>query len=465
MLYDALQSKAAEEIESALFELMGRQVHDDYRARLRNLVANLRDPRNGELREAVLSGTLPANALCQMSSEELACKELRMKRQEQLLRAEKLRVIEHAEEVGLIFKEVAPASAHEAELSRSDATLKTDANPTNELAAPSDTMPTTENEQQIKTFLVNASDHPPSPPSQGLPVFSARDIHVCHDQGPAAKSEDMDHARSHQSPTISPKNDTNSLPRRSGDSASVRCFQENAFTALEAETVAYEDAAFRSPQLETGAPVSVNEQPLPEREENVPQIAPSATEFFAWNGSIITSAAPAFKPVLRLSRTHATSSAELFRLVELLGGQDAWMSETARIRQEDAWSFIRDVRERSSTRKLILFHLEKTCMDLESVARCQRATEELRKRERASLLIRDETLEVYFLPVTSETETCVGEHCAPDSAVLVCVVRRDALAGPTHPSANPEGNPVTVDASTPGFDVGLALQILSRQLH
>ncbi|KAF6001920.1 hypothetical protein F1559_001444 [Cyanidiococcus yangmingshanensis] len=113
MLFDALQSDAADGIESALFELMDRQVHDDYRARLRNLVANLRDPRNGELREAVLSGALPADALCQMNSEELACKELRMKRQEQLSRAEKLRVIERAEEVGLVFKEVAPPLARE----------------------------------------------------------------------------------------------------------------------------------------------------------------------------------------------------------------------------------------------------------------------------------------------------------------------------------------------------------------
>eukprot|EP00166_Cyanidium_caldarium_P002828 ctg_2773.g552 len=108
LLAQVLHAQLAESIEHALYLCLGERVNDEYRQRLRNLVSNLRDGRNPELRQAVLRGDIAPEALCRMNSDELASEQMRARREQQLSRAERLRVIESAEQVGLVFK----AQAH-----------------------------------------------------------------------------------------------------------------------------------------------------------------------------------------------------------------------------------------------------------------------------------------------------------------------------------------------------------------
>jgi hypothetical protein len=66
----------ARQIESEVFSLCGSQISDDYKAKCRSLLFNLRDAKNPLLRLRVLRGELPPEQLCRLSAEELASPEL-----------------------------------------------------------------------------------------------------------------------------------------------------------------------------------------------------------------------------------------------------------------------------------------------------------------------------------------------------------------------------------------------------
>jgi len=69
-----------------------------------------------------------------------------------------------------------------------------------------------------------------------------------------------------------------------------------------------------------------------------------------------------------------------------------------------------------------------------------------------------------LLPVTDDTAAYVDEVCNPDGALLACVVRRDALEAPLRSGMNVDAGGASAEvAQPPGFDISLALQILSRQ--
>ncbi|PKA50302.1 hypothetical protein AXF42_Ash013391 [Apostasia shenzhenica] len=67
-------------IEAELFKLFGG-VNKKYKEKGRSLLFNLKDPSNPDLREGVLSGSIPPEKLCSMTAEELASKELSQWRQ------------------------------------------------------------------------------------------------------------------------------------------------------------------------------------------------------------------------------------------------------------------------------------------------------------------------------------------------------------------------------------------------
>ncbi|PNH08820.1 Transcription elongation factor A protein 1 [Tetrabaena socialis] len=71
-------------IEESLHELLGGggQPGGEYKAKARSLCFNLKDAKNPDLRERVLSGSVPAEALVRMSAEEMASDEQKRKNKE-----------------------------------------------------------------------------------------------------------------------------------------------------------------------------------------------------------------------------------------------------------------------------------------------------------------------------------------------------------------------------------------------
>ncbi|EFJ51833.1 hypothetical protein VOLCADRAFT_116341 [Volvox carteri f. nagariensis] len=72
-------------IEDALHELLagsGSSVSGEYKAKARSLCFNLKDAKNPDLRERVLSGSIPPESLVRMSAEELASDEQKRKNRE-----------------------------------------------------------------------------------------------------------------------------------------------------------------------------------------------------------------------------------------------------------------------------------------------------------------------------------------------------------------------------------------------
>ncbi|KXZ53039.1 hypothetical protein GPECTOR_8g404 [Gonium pectorale] len=74
-------------IEEALFDLLGGGgggggVTAEYKAKARSLCFNLKDAKNPDLRERVLSGTVPPEALVRLSAEEMASDEQKKKNRE-----------------------------------------------------------------------------------------------------------------------------------------------------------------------------------------------------------------------------------------------------------------------------------------------------------------------------------------------------------------------------------------------
>lgn len=73
--HEAKAENLAFEIEAELFKLFGG-INKKYREKGRSLLFNLKDQKNPELRERVMSGEISPGRLCSMSAEELASKEL-----------------------------------------------------------------------------------------------------------------------------------------------------------------------------------------------------------------------------------------------------------------------------------------------------------------------------------------------------------------------------------------------------
>ena len=72
----------AREVEAALYHHHDKDPGQEYKVHTRSLLFNLKDPRNTSLRTLVLSKQIPAEKLCTMSAEELACDEVKREREE-----------------------------------------------------------------------------------------------------------------------------------------------------------------------------------------------------------------------------------------------------------------------------------------------------------------------------------------------------------------------------------------------
>lgn len=68
------------EIEEQLFKKFGG-LNEQYKAKLRSLKFNLKDPKNPGLRQSVLNGEISAERLCSMSPQEMASDELKKERE------------------------------------------------------------------------------------------------------------------------------------------------------------------------------------------------------------------------------------------------------------------------------------------------------------------------------------------------------------------------------------------------
>ncbi|KAF8530032.1 transcription elongation factor [Hysterangium stoloniferum] len=85
LIYDALASDSgapidqitsrARAIEETTYKQHGSQTSQPYRAKMRSLYLNLKDKSNPSLRESVVSGEIPPQKLCNMSSQEMASEE------------------------------------------------------------------------------------------------------------------------------------------------------------------------------------------------------------------------------------------------------------------------------------------------------------------------------------------------------------------------------------------------------
>jgi len=65
------------EIETELYNMSDNGKSSSYLPKLRTLLFNLKDPKNAELRESILSGHISPRQLCQMSSQDMASSDLK----------------------------------------------------------------------------------------------------------------------------------------------------------------------------------------------------------------------------------------------------------------------------------------------------------------------------------------------------------------------------------------------------
>eukprot|EP00271_Cylindrocystis_brebissonii_P001559 TRINITY_DN1182_c0_g1_i1.p1 TRINITY_DN1182_c0_g1~~TRINITY_DN1182_c0_g1_i1.p1 ORF type:complete len:2125 (+),score=379.78 TRINITY_DN1182_c0_g1_i1:685-6375(+) len=86
----------ATSIEDELYEVFGG-VSKKYRERARTLLFNLKDPSNPELRQRVMQGDITPKILCQMTTEQLASKELSQWREAKVLEHSEQRVLTDAD--------------------------------------------------------------------------------------------------------------------------------------------------------------------------------------------------------------------------------------------------------------------------------------------------------------------------------------------------------------------------------
>ncbi|KAA8491254.1 Transcription factor BYE1 [Porphyridium purpureum] len=92
----------ATQIEARLYDKSGKAISEDYKDDGRKLVFNLNKARNPELRDAVLAGDVLPEQLVQMSSDELASKQLREERERYRKSALQQVVIKDPTAVGLV---------------------------------------------------------------------------------------------------------------------------------------------------------------------------------------------------------------------------------------------------------------------------------------------------------------------------------------------------------------------------
>ena len=64
-------------VEQCIFDTYKRQVSKEYKAKVRTLLFNLKDPKNPDLRRRVLCGEVPPEVLVVLTSEELASNDKR----------------------------------------------------------------------------------------------------------------------------------------------------------------------------------------------------------------------------------------------------------------------------------------------------------------------------------------------------------------------------------------------------
>jgi len=74
----------AKEIEEEMYKLY-KSVSQDYKAKFRSLSFNLKNPKNPDLRHTVMQGTISAQQLCAMSSQDMASEELKDQRKKAAL--------------------------------------------------------------------------------------------------------------------------------------------------------------------------------------------------------------------------------------------------------------------------------------------------------------------------------------------------------------------------------------------
>lgn len=70
----------AKEIEQELFKMF-RSCDKNYKAKLRSLCFNLKNPKNPELRDSIMMAEVSATKLCLMTHSEMASEELKQERQ------------------------------------------------------------------------------------------------------------------------------------------------------------------------------------------------------------------------------------------------------------------------------------------------------------------------------------------------------------------------------------------------
>ena len=471
LLAQVLHAQLAESIEHALYLCLGERVNDEYRQRLRNLVSNLRDGRNPELRQAVLRGDIAPEALCRMNSDELASEQMRARREQQLSRAERLRVIESAEQVGLVFK--AQAHVQEPSLMAEAATARDKLWASPPTAADETTAPVEKDGEEERPatpppFKMAPSPHEPPPDEE---TSSAGAASPTRSELGRKTSPRRTEAAPSRSPPPPPSTFTAAPARQFDESAFRGASQQPPPPPSPADISASSASSSSTPSSAAAGPdLAADRKAHPGAAPPSPATTDAAAATAPlWHGTLRMSALGTCRVAVRLPPGMAWSATERSRCRACLGGSPGRLKEVARIRLADAVSFIRGVQQRSQSRTVLVLQIvpppaeERNAAAVDAEAqRLAAARDELVRSDRASLLARTDTHEAYLLPnASSAPQLRPPAAAAPPTEVpllLALVVRRELP-----PTETPTNSHAAL--ATPAFDVGATLQLLQQIRH
>ncbi|KAK4538780.1 hypothetical protein CDCA_CDCA20G4805 [Cyanidium caldarium] len=477
LLAQVLHAQLAESIEHALYLCLGERVNDEYRQRLRNLVSNLRDGRNPELRQAVLRGDIAPEALCRMNSDELASEQMRARREQQLSRAERLRVIESAEQVGLVFK----AQAHVQEPSlMAEAVTATDklwASPPTAADETTASVKKDEEEERPATPPPSKMAPPPREPPSDDETSSAGAASPTRSELGQKTSPRRTEAAPLRFPQPPPPTFTAAPAHQFDESAFHEASQQLSPPPSPADISASSASSSSTPSsVAAGRDLAADHKARPGAAPPSPATTDdAATTAPLWHGTLRMPALGTCRVAVRLPPGMAWSATERSHCRACLGSSPGRLKEVARIRLADAVSFIRGVQQRSQSRTALVLQIvpppaeEKNAVAVDAEAqRLAAARDELVRSDRASLLARTDTHEAYLLPNASSGQQLQQPAAASPTEVpllLALVVRRELP--PTETAANSHAALAAArpGAAVPAFDVGATLQLLQQMRH